>query len=271
MNPADLPLVKSFIFWGDIGTGKTPLACTAPGPILFLMFDHQGDQSIRHVQHLYRLLEYSKESEDILEEFMRLETKTMKELASVLASGQFKTVVLDSVTAVMDRALVLGVKRSGTGEGVRPTMLNPQRRGYGARSSITKLVVMNLHTLCARYDVNFIVTAHAKDDYNDAGDVRQAITMMLGGESYVQVPKNFPEVWAIEELDGVRYVRIRNQGLYRPCRTRMFRTDTHWRFVWNFDVYNWEGDTLELWLNKWDQNGKRAIPLPKDPPTKTKK
>jgi len=38
----------SLLLWGDAGTGKTSLACTAPGRKLLLNFDVDGDSSIAH-------------------------------------------------------------------------------------------------------------------------------------------------------------------------------------------------------------------------------
>ena len=36
----------SLLLWGASGTGKTTLACTAPGKKLLILFDPDGDASI---------------------------------------------------------------------------------------------------------------------------------------------------------------------------------------------------------------------------------
>jgi hypothetical protein len=269
-NPLNQAPTGSFILWSEIGVGKTPLACTAPPPVLFLMFDFGGDRSIRQVKSRYEMFDFSSHGEEVTKEFFSLSTKTMQDLDNILATGQFKTLVFDSVTSFMDKALAFGVSETAKGvtKGIKPTLLAPQLGGWGARGTLTRYAVMNLHTLCRRHNVNYIITAHIKNEYSGSGDemVLQAITMMLGGEAYVQVPKHFGEVWAMEAKDGVRFVRVANQGFHKPCRTRMFQVNPgQYRFIWDFNPYKWEGEGIETWLNRWQENEQAPIPLPKDP------
>lgn len=269
-NPMASDPTMSAILWSEIGVGKTPLAATAPAPILFLMFDFGGDRSIRHVKHRYEMFDLSGQEDSIVEQFFSLNSRLMQDLEKILASGQFKTLVFDSVTSFMDKALPHGVRETAKGvtKGTKPTLLAPQLGGWGARGTLTRYAVMNLHTLCRRYGLNYIITAHIKNEYSGSGDdmVLQAITMMLGGEAYVQVPKHFGEVWAMEAKDGVRFIRVANQGFHKPCRTRMFRVNPgQYRFIWDFNPYDWKGDGIERWLNHWKENGQAPIPLPKDP------
>lgn len=252
------------IIWGQVGAGKTPLAATAPAPILLIQFDQNGDQSIRHQSERYRLLDLSGAPDDILDMFEKLDSGFFNDLTHVIVEHGIKTIVLDSVTSLMDRALSRGIARAArmVTRGDKPTPIAPQLLGYGARSNITRYAVMNLHTLCARLEVNFIVTAHTKTETDKDGSVT-AITMMLGGETYVQVPKAFSEVWMLLEHNSRRYIYTRNFNKYGPCRTRMFRTDkpTDYRFEWKFNPYEWRGEGIEDWAARRERaNGPIAIP-----------
>jgi hypothetical protein len=93
------------------------------------------------------------------------------------------------------------------------------------------------------------------------------ITMMLGGETFVQVPKNFSEIWRMELMkDGKTAILTYPHGYYRPCRSRMFRRGEGFKpsaFEWKFDTYGWQGEGIESWMSQWQEAGCRAIPLPK--------
>lgn len=263
--PGTKPPRFSGIIWGAVGAGKTPLACTAPPPILFIQFDTNGDQSIRHMAERYRLLDLSGQSDEIVDRMIRLDSVFFKDLEKHIRDQGIRTVVLDSVTSLMDRALSRGVvitSRMVT-KGDKPSPIAPQMLGYGARSNITRYAVMNLHTLCTRAGVNFITVAHLKTETDKEGNV-EAITMMLGGETYVQVPKNFSEVWMLHEKDQRHHIHVRNYNKYEPCRTRMFRTDKPgaYRFEWKFNPYEWEGEGIEHWMAAWERNGQAPIPIP---------
>jgi hypothetical protein len=152
---------------------------------------------------------------------------TSSALKPVLTDPTINTIVFDSITSFMDRCLTRGIVRVGSTPREKPTNLAPGFRGYGARAMLVRQCVMNIHTLCERYNKSFIATAHEKTEYGKDGqgnEVIDFITMLLGGETFVQVPKNFSEIWRMElTKEGKTAVLTYPHGYYRPCRSRMFR------------------------------------------------
>ena len=262
------PFHSSSIIWGNIGAAKTVLACTAAPPILFLMWDHGGADSIRHMSDRFDLVDCSAEDPSLLEGFLTRTSQGCEDVERLLKSGKYKTLVLDSLTSLMERALLLGIAKANLGvkSGERATIWNPQLRGYGARLVATRNVVMNLHALCARYGVNFILTAHIRieKELQDDDTVKIFNTIAIGGEAYISTPKNFSEIWCLREESDGRYIQVRTRGSFGPCRTRMFRTEgKDFRFPWHFDPYKWEGEGIEEWVKRWQANEQRPIRLPK--------
>jgi hypothetical protein len=253
------------ILWGPVGAGKTPLAATAPGRVAFLMFDVDGWKSIAHVRHC-DVLDLSGASDDIVDKFERL-SDTERLIKSVLTSEAVSTVVFDSLTSFMDKALTRGIVRAGASGRDVPTNIAPGLRGYGARSLFARHAVMNLHTLAQRYKKNLIVTAHEKTEYKSGGDrgveVVDYITMMLSGEAAIQAPKNFSEIWRLDNSNGPTTIQVVSAGKYRPCRTRMFVSSRSSNgFIWDFDTYKWQGEGIATWMKRWEANQCSAIPLP---------
>jgi hypothetical protein len=256
------------ILWGPVGAGKTPLAATAPGRCCFIMFDIDGWKSIAHVNSI-KLINLAGESDEIVDKFEKL-SDLESALKPALTDPEISTIILDSVTSFMDRCLTRGIIRVGSTPRDRPTNLAPGLRGYGARAMLVRQCVMNLHTLCERYNKSFIITAHEKTEYakdSQGNETIDFITMLLSGETFVQVPKNFSEIWRIELMgDGRTGVLTYPHSHYRPCRSRMFRRAEGYKpssFEWKFDTYSWHGEGIESWMNQWKEAGCRAIPLPK--------
>lgn len=261
-------LRTSMMIWGNIGAAKTTLAATAPAPILFLMWDHGGADSIRSVSDRFNIVDCTAEDPAFLDQFMSISSPGCEDIERVLATGHYKTLVLDSLTSLMERALLLGIDKSNRtiGKGSRGSIWDPGLRGYGARLTATRNVVMNLHAICSRHGVNFIVTAHIRMEkqIQDDESVRIFNTIAIGGEAYVSTPKNFSEIWCLREESDGRYIQVRTRGSYGPCRTRMFRTEgKDFRFPWHFDPYKWEGEGIEGWVKRWEANEQKPIRMPK--------
>lgn len=261
------------ILWGPVGAGKTPMAATAPGSVCYILFDIDGLKSIAHLDILkpnhVRVVNLTAEDDTIVDKFEKLRD-TESNLKAVLQDESISTIVFDSMTAFMDKCLTRGIVKVGPSGNDKPTNLAPGLRGYGARAMLVRQCVMNVHTLAERYNKNFIVTAHEKV-VNKKGEKDQEvvdfITMLLGGETFVQVPKNFSEIWRMElQSDGRTSVLTAPHGYYRPCRSRMFRRAEGYRpsaFEWKFNTYEWKGEGIETWMNQWKSAGCQAIPLPR--------
>lgn len=261
------------ILWGPVGSGKTPLAATAPGSVCFIMFDVDGWKSISHLNHLkpghVQVVNLTGENDEVVDKFEKLKDVETN-LKSVLEDESIQTIVFDSMTAFMDKCLTRGIVRVGPTAREKPTNLAPGLRGYGARAMLVRQCVMNVHTVCERHNKNFIVTAHEKVEYTKSEkgeEVIDYITMLLGGETFVQVPKNFSEIWRMELMaDGRTSILTAPHSYYKPCRSRMFKRAEGYKpsaFEWKFNTYDWKGDGIEQWMRQWRENECQAIPLPK--------
>ena len=254
------------LIWGPVGSGKTPLAITAPDPIVYFLFDVDGHKSVMHVKHRYHLFDFTAFEVDVVEWFTTTMSPFMRDLDKELAKGVVKTVVVDSVSAFLERALVRGVQIVAPSvRGVKPSIISPQLQGYGARSTLTKAMAMTLHQVCARHNVNLILICHEKVNTDEDG-VATSIVPLLPGESGVQIPRSISEIWHLREYEGQRRVYIRPWNKYEGCRTRMFLS-VHGGpsfFPWRFDADKWEGPgRIEAWIEQWRSNNGHKIEVPK--------
>lgn len=257
---------RSFLIWGAVGSGKTPLLATLPAPILWLMFDKDGYQSITQLKHRYDMYNFAQLEDRVSEEFMKPQSPLMRDIESALKAGSYRSVVLDSLSAFLDKALAHGISRvPAPKNGPAPSLIAPQLQGYGARGAIIKGAINTLNQLCSKYNVNFGMTAHEKVDVNNDGQVTN-ITMMLGGEAAVQIPKNVSEIWRLEDKGSRRLLYLRNFGHANPMRTRLFNPTREF-FEWKFNLNDWDGTTvvpgtLEYYLDQWVKGGGKKLELP---------
>jgi hypothetical protein len=266
---ADKPTRFTGIIWGKVGAGKTPLAITAPDPILYILFDHDGDKSVRHVSHRYKLLDLTGQSNAIVDEMITTKTVFFNDLCKQLATGYFKSIVFDSLTAFLERALTRGVDivAPTVTRGVKPTYIQPQLSGYGARGAIMRMCAATLHEAASKYNVSLVFTAHEANVYerNEKGESELVgYTLMLPGEAAVQVPKNLSEILLLRDWQGERRIYCRDWGKYSPMRSRMFAVPNETPyFIWKFNADKWEGSGIEDWLKLSNAANGHKIPMPK--------
>jgi len=263
---SDNPRITAII-WGQVGTGKTPLAITAPSPILYILFDVDGARSVAHVSDRFMLLDVTGEPVSIVDQFISTKTIFYQDLCKQLATGYFKTVVFDSLTAFLEKALIRGVDivAPTVTKGIKPTYIQPQLSGYGARGALMRMCAMTLHEATSKYGVSLVFTAHEQIVY-EKGDNGQSepsgYTMMLPGEAAVQIPKNISEIWCLRDYNGERRIYTRSWNKWAPMRTRMF-VGAEPYFPWKFDADKWEGTGIEHWLAQSKEAQGKKIPYPK--------
>jgi hypothetical protein len=126
------------------------------------------------------------------------------------------------------------------------------------------MTTLNLHALCSKHNINLCFTGHEKDEFNKEGILTRT-TIMLGGESYIQVPKSISEIWLLRDVDQKRRIYIRPWNKYTPMRTRMFNlpTSEDTFFPWKFDANSWKGEGIETWIDRWKKAGGHKIAAPK--------
>ena len=88
------------------------------------------------------------------------------------------------------------------------------------------------------------------------------VTMALGGQLNANTPVDFGEIWNVIDDGKKRMIAIRPYRQRKPCKTRMFVTDTNTTaFAWQ---YNKDKPTdMTHWYTQWKEGGYKKLALPK--------
>lgn len=243
------------LIWGLSGTGKTTLACTAPGKKLLLSFDSDGAASVRKRNDVFVV--------DLASATPQLASRAQEEdvfgLKGVL--NDYDTVICDSLTSFAGKALAYGVSQ------VRgATLVQPQKQGYGFRTGLTYLLVDNLIRLTGKLNKHVIFIAHEDaPDLGPDGTIAQ-ITFMLGGQLPSTVPIPFSEIWYLMDDGRERRIAVRPYKFRQPMKTRMFITAKDPSFVWKYnndkpdDAPENIGTRIADWFSSWQKGEKINLP-----------
>lgn len=236
----------SLLLWGASGTGKTTLACTAPGRKLLVLFDPDGDASIAERDDV-DVVDMSAAKNSIVEQFKQ---ESVMGIGKVI--DQYDTIIIDSLTNAQHMSVMHAVTVVKGASIERPSL-----QGYGHRNALITQLVKNLLRLTAAHNKHVVFIAHeAQPQTNDEGVVT-AITVALGGQLQTAAPVDFSEVWCLQDTGKSRRILIRPARSYKPCKTRMFETTGAPEFAWEY-----ASDNIEQWYNAWRDSGYKKQPLP---------
>lgn len=250
----------SLLLWGSSGGGKTTLAGTAPGNLLWINYDPDGTVALANKKNV-EVIDFSDRPIRDVELFkeddpLRL-TNFLKERDDI------QTVVFDSLTTFGDKALQHGVGvAQGTKKGQYATIEDPGFSGYGNKNTWTRLCVKNLLKATSVAGKNMIFIAHEdKPEKNQNGEV-MFISIMLGSSLNEQVPIELSEIWNLRDTGHSRFIGVRNCRLRKPLKSRMFITSSDPEFEWDYDADKDEGEGIKDWYDQWKANKGNKIPLP---------
>ena len=254
-SPGNSDYRIAMLLWGQAGCGKTTLAATAPGKKLWVLFDPDGDVSLRGRDDI-QVLDLSSERHMSMVE--KLKTDDPYGIEKFLKENEdVKTVVLDSATALASVATenaIFHVKSA--------TLENPGMKGYGHRNAVVLRVITTLMRITKRLNRHFICISHEDTpEKNNEGIVTQ-ISLALGGKMTSQVGLQISEIWWMSDTTKERRIAVRPIRQYRPMKSRMFDVSGSGDFVWQYDPMNWKGDGIETWYNKWKEGKGTKIPIP---------
>lgn len=261
-------MVRRFtsVIWGPPKCGKTVLASTGRKPMLYLQFDPDGTASVKPREDLH-VVDLSAMPDEVVAQFQMPSSTAIGEVRTALKDIGAKCLVLDSLTAVSNKAAVYGVQRGATlpskDQDGKPTMERPGFLGYGIKSMVVNQMIRNLNTVTKECDCDFIMIAHEDvPKLNSDGSVRSQ-TLMLGSSLSVEIPKDVNEVWHMEVNAAYkRVIHLEPYAKRGPIGTRMFDTNLAKEFVWKYNPVTEEGDGIATWFAAWEANGFQKIKVP---------
>jgi len=250
----------SGMLWGSPGSGKTTLACTAPGKKLLINFDPEGQRAVANRDDVV-VVDFSGEPDSVV---MKFRTEDPIGLDKFLTENpDIETVIFDSLTTYGDKAMVHGVKvAASTPKGKGSTLEEPGYAGYGNKHTWVHLCVMNLLRVTKKHGRHMIFIAHENKPVTDDKGVVLYISLLLGSSLNEQLPVKISEIWNVSDTGRERRIAVRNCRWRKPMKSRMFITSGDPEFVWDFDADKLEGEGIAEWFERWKENGGKKIGLP---------
>jgi len=237
MNLSEIKTAGSLkiLIEGDSGVGKTCLASTFPGRIMFLDFDNKVDSAAAFLRH--KGLTDQLNAIEVEQFPAQLGISPIDGLTKVISqklipqqkSGkmEFATLVLDSITTFSSATLAHivktnpGVKRNPTAQGPQPGL-----QDYGILHREFQRLIQGLLSL----PCNVIMLAHLAIEKDEAtGQIMRHA--MMDGSFARELPIHFKEVWRLYVKDGKRLVQTQSDHMYN-CRSQIPGLPAH------FDVTN---------------------------------
>jgi hypothetical protein len=258
----DYPDNLMILLWGRPGTGKTTLACTAPGEKLVINFDPNGPLSVASRRDA-SVLDFSDAGPDITGEF-----KSANPFGIAKSLGGYDTVVLDSLSSVQELSTRQGVDFARSIK-INSNIENPGPTAFQARNNLTLELVRNLQRICQAQRKHLILISHEAQALKDKAGSIVSIPMMLGGQLPTNVGVKLSEIWLILDLDKGRdkTIAVRPVRHREVAKTRMFDTMGSPEFSWTYNPSKPDEDqehmTIAGWHRRWLEAGKAKIPLPK--------
>ena len=254
----------TLLLWGMSGVGKTTLASTLPGRKLLVNLDPDGYISVSSRRDVDVLDLSALSTDDVLNK-LKSDNNPLN-LEETLKHGDYQSLILDSATALSQRALENAVRqRLGGSSKFTPTMEAPGLAAYGGRNAILLTCIKGLLRVTGRYNVHCCIVSHEDEPkINEAGEILY-ITMMLGGKLVSNVSLQISEVWFMSDVSGQKRISIRPCRSRKPMKTRMFETNTNPEFSFDYDPEAWENlenNPIAKWWSQWEKGGGRKIPLP---------
>ena len=117
---------------------------------------------------------------------------------------------------------------------------------------------------CKAAGAHCIFIAHERTENDDSGKITE-ITVALGGQAANALPLKLSEVWMLADTGKERLIYTRNQGFYKPIRSRMFLPNDAGRFSWKYDQQKpveTGQHSIAAWYAAWEANGFDKIKQP---------
>lgn len=203
---------------GDSGVGKTCLASTFPGKILYLDFDTKVDSAASFLRA--KGLNEQLTSIEVEQFPLQLGISPIDRFTKVVSerlipqqkSGkmEFKTLVLDSITTFSSATLAHivksnpGIKRNATAQGPQPGL-----QDYGILRREFQRLIQGLISL----PCNVVMLAHIATE-KDESTGQMYRHAMMDGSFAKELPIYFKEVFRMHVKDGKRMLQTQSDHLF---------------------------------------------------------
>jgi hypothetical protein len=253
----------SMLVWGKSGCGKTVLASTAPGDILWINFDPDGVASIKRRDGIY-VVDMANIGHDKIPTFRSGDTIEAQMRTLLTNNPNLSTIVIDSVTSfaqlALSHAILSGKANGGT---FKASMETPGMQGYGIRNRLVLDAINMFLRVTGALNKNIVFICHEDSPKTDSNGAIVSITLLLGGSLPEEVPLKISECWYLADSDGKRTIGIRPYAMRVPMRTRMFRHDGKvTNFPFRYNQQTDEGEGINDWFVKWQATGFDKIAVP---------
>jgi hypothetical protein len=252
------------LLWGKSGCGKTVLASTAPGDLLWINFDPDGVASLKRSNSIMAV-DMANIGHDKVPTFKSGDTVEAQLRTLLTQHSTLATVVIDSVTSFAQLALTHAVL-SGKANGgqFKASMETPGMAGYGIRNRLVLDAINMFLRVTGALGRNVVFICHEDTPKTDKEGNITSITVLLGGSLPEEVPLKISEVWHLLDSDGRRVIGIRPYAQRGPMRTRMFRHEGRvTNFPFHYDQQTGGGDGISTWFTQWQASGFDKIAVPK--------
>lgn len=264
VQPLDTRVERlSMLLWGKSGCGKTVLASTAPGRIMWINFDPDGVASLRRSDSILAV-DMSSIGHDKVPTFRSGDVIEAQLRTLLTQHPDVATIVVDSVTSFAQLALshaVLSGKANGSS--FKASMEAPGMAGYGIRNRLVLDAINMLLRVTGALGRNIVLICHEDTPKTGPDGAIISVTLLLGGSLPEEVPLKISEVWHLADNDGRRVIGIRPYAMRAPMRTRMFQhAGRITSFPLLYDQNTGKGDGISTWFDKWKDTGFNKINVP---------
>jgi hypothetical protein len=239
----------NILLWGKAGVGKTTLASTSEKP-LFLMFDTNGDLSLKFVDNEVSILRYNEFNKVMVQNACGNVDDPFGIKKLIIEKG-FKTIVLDSLSSLERHVEKYSVDTTAKAEFDQPTLQSYQKRFIVIREVINKLCMFaNMNKL------NFICIAHEGTPVKDEFTGFVTTSLLIGGKMPATLPNMFDEIWYMQEKNQTRELLLRGNPRLFPMKTRMFDVEKYDIIKWNYDI---KKPDPKLEIKSWKSENKLKL------------